>query len=57
MISEVIREDDELEHFLLSCEMRKVKDLQSLRWGERGACRGDEVARRIQPPGDQTLFF
>jgi len=43
MISEVIREADELEHFLLSRGLRKVKDLQSLLWGERGACRGDEV--------------
>ena len=39
MISEVIREADELEHLLL----RKVKDLQSILWGERGACSGDEV--------------
>jgi hypothetical protein len=43
MISEVIREADELEHFLLSRGLRKVKDLQSLLWGERGVCRGDEV--------------
>jgi hypothetical protein len=43
MISEVIREADELEHFLLSRGLRKVKDLQSLLWGERGACREDEV--------------
>ena len=43
MISEVIREADELEHLLLSRGLRKVKDLQSLLWGERGACRGDEV--------------
>jgi len=43
MISEVIREADELEHFLLSRGLRKVKDLQSLLWSERGACRGDEV--------------
>jgi hypothetical protein len=32
MISEVIREADELEHFLLSRGLRKVKDLQSLLW-------------------------
>ena len=37
MISEVIREADELEHLLLSRGLRKVKDL------ERSACRGDEV--------------
>ena len=43
MISEIIREADELEHLLLSRGLRKVKDLQSLLWGERGACRGDEV--------------
>jgi len=43
MISEVIREADELEHFVLSRGLRKVKDLQSLLLGERGACRGDEV--------------
>ncbi len=43
MISEVIREADELEHFLLSHGLRKVKDLQSLLWGERGACCGNEV--------------
>ncbi len=43
MISEVIREDDELEQLLMSRGLRKVKDLQSLLWGERGACRGDEV--------------
>ena len=51
----MLDEDDELEHFLLSCELSK--DLQSLLWGEQGACRGDEVTRRIQPPGDQALFF
>ena len=43
MIAEIIREADELEHLLLSRGLRKVKDLQSLLWGERGACRGDEV--------------
>jgi hypothetical protein len=43
IISEVIREADELEHLLLSRGLRKVKDLQSFLWGERGACRGDEV--------------
>ena len=43
MISEVIREADELEHFLLSRGLRKVKALQSLLWVARGACRGDEV--------------
>ena len=43
MISEVIREADELGHILLSRGLRKVKDLQSLLWGERGACRRDEV--------------
>ena len=43
MISEIIREADELEHLLLSRGLRKVKDLQSLLWGERDACRGDEV--------------
>ena len=43
MISEVIREADELEQFLLSRGWRKVKDLQSLLWDERGACRGDVV--------------
>ena len=32
-----------MEHFLLSQGLRKVKELQSLLWGERGACRGDEV--------------
>jgi hypothetical protein len=32
-----------LKRLLLSRELRKVKDLQSLLWGERGACRGDEV--------------
>ena len=32
-----------MEHFLLSRGLRKVKDLQSLLWSERGACRGDEV--------------
>ena len=32
-----------MEHLLLSRGLRKVKDLQSLLWGERGACRGDEV--------------
>ena len=32
-----------MEHFLLSHGLRKVKYLQSLLWGERGACRGDEV--------------
>ena len=39
MISEVIREADELEHLLLSRGLRKVKDLQSLLWGERGSFR------------------
>ena len=34
---------DELEHFLLSRGLRKVKVLQSLLWDERFACRGDEV--------------
>jgi hypothetical protein len=34
---------DELKRLLLSRELRKVKDLQSLLWGERGDCRGDEV--------------
>ena len=43
MISEEIREADELGHLLLSRGLRKVKDLQSLLWGERGACRRDEV--------------
>ena len=43
MISEVIRETDELRHFLLSRGLRKVKDFQSLLWGERGAFRGDKV--------------
>ena len=43
MISEEIREADELEHLVLSRWLRKVKDLQSILWGERGACRGDEV--------------
>ena len=43
MILEVIREADELEHLFLSRGLRKVKDLQSLLWGERGACRGNEV--------------
>ncbi len=43
MIAEVIREADELGHLLLSRGLRKVKDLQSLLWGERGTCRGDEV--------------
>ncbi len=42
MISEVIREADELEHLLLSRGLRKVKDLH--RFSGRGACRGDEVA-------------
>ena len=44
MISEVMREADELEQFLLSRGLRKVNDLQSLLWGERGACRGDKVS-------------
>jgi len=43
MISEVIRETDELQHFLLSRGLRKVKDFQSLLWGEGDACRGDKV--------------
>jgi hypothetical protein len=43
MISELILEADELGHLLLSRGLRKVKDLQPLLWGERGACRGDEV--------------
>jgi hypothetical protein len=42
-ISEVIREADELDHFLLSRGLRKVKAFQSLLLGERGACLGDEV--------------
>ncbi len=33
----------ELQHFLLSRGLRKVKDFQSLLWGERDACRGDKV--------------
>ena len=43
MISEIIREADELEHLLLSRGLRKVKDLQSFLWGERGACREQRV--------------
>ena len=43
MISEVVREADALEHFLLSRGFRKVKDLRSLLWGERSACRGDQA--------------
>jgi len=43
MISEEIRETDELQHFLLSRGLRKVKDFQSLLWDERDACRGDKV--------------
>ena len=43
MIAEVFHEADELEHLLLSRGLRKVKDLQSLLWGERDACGGDEV--------------
>jgi hypothetical protein len=35
IISEVIRVADEIEHLLLSRGLRKVKDLQSLLWGER----------------------
>ena len=49
MISEVIRQADELGHLLLSRGLRKVKDLQSLLWGERGACRRDEVTDVFDP--------
>ena len=49
MISEVIREADALGHLLLSRGLRKVKDLQSLLWGERGACRGDEMTDVFDP--------
>ena len=34
MISEVIRESDELEHRFLSCGLGEVKYLQSLLWSE-----------------------
>ena len=43
MILEVIRESDELEHFLLSRALGKVEDLQALLWSEWGARCGDEV--------------
>ena len=43
MISEVVHEADELEHFLLSRRLRKVEDLLALLWSERGTCRGDEL--------------
>ena len=49
MISEVIREADELGHLLLSRGLKKVKDLQSLLWGERGACPRDEVTDVFDP--------
>jgi hypothetical protein len=48
-LSEVITEADKFEHFLFSRGLRKVKDLQSLLWDERGAC-------RIRSPGDQAWF-
>ena len=56
MLSELIREADELEHHLLSRGLRKVKDLQWLLRGERGACRGDEVTDVFDPLGDQAWF-
>ena len=56
MISEVICEADKLERFLLSCGMRKVKDLQSLLWGDRGACRGDEVIYAFDQRETQLCF-
>ena len=49
MISEVIREADELGHLLLSRGLRKVKDLQSLLWGDGGACCRDEVTDVFDP--------
>ena len=57
MISEVIHEADVLGPFLLSSGLRKVKDLQSLLWGEQGACREDEVVDVFDLRGTKLGFL